>query len=138
MPLRRWACWGVVVTVLAAGTGCASLLQGPAPEERVAERALERRQALIQGDFEKAYDYLSPGYRANTSLRQYQGQFGGAVAWTDAEVREVRCEREDVCTATVLLSYKVSVPGFRDREGRRPLREQWIRSQRAWWYLPEP
>ena len=133
MRLLQKTIIGVSLAVLA---GCGGIAEQQTPEERVADRAQERRMAMIDGDFEKAYEYLSPGYRANTSLNAWKGRFGGAVNWTDAEVRSVECEDDDACTATVLLSYRVSMPQGGDREGRRPFDEQWVRSEGEWWHLP--
>ena len=133
--LRKTIIGAAGVVLLFGAVGCAHMPDSRTAEERVADRALERRQALIDGDFEQAYAYLSPGYRENVSLRGYRGRFGGAVSWTDAEVRDVECGAEDACTATVLLHYRVSMPRMDAREGQRPIEEQWVRSDGEWWFL---
>jgi len=121
------------MAVANALTGC----DDRPPEEQVADRALERRQALMDRDFDRAYQLLTPGYRANYSSAAYAERFGGAVKWTDAEVKGIQCPEPDVCNASVLISYIVNIPKFPERKGQRPIEEKWIRTDGSWWYLPD-
>ncbi|MBK1672614.1 hypothetical protein CKO35_04735 [Ectothiorhodospira shaposhnikovii] len=128
----------VVLMVLFVATGCAGWQPAPeqSAEERVAQRAQERRDALLAGDLEKAYSYLTPGYRANNSLPRYRARFGGAVSWKDASVRSVTCQEEDACTVTVMLTYRVAMPRMDAYENQRPMEERWVRVDGDWWHLP--
>lgn len=126
----------VALLMLLVVAGCAAQTAvEQTPEELVGQRAQERRDALMAGDVEKAYSYLTPGYRASNSLRRYQARLGGAVNWTDASVRSVSCQ-EDACTVTVLLSYRVAVPRMEAYDSQRPIEESWVRVDGQWWHLP--
>lgn len=108
----------------------------PPPEEQVGQRALERWQALIQGDFKKAYGYLSPGYRAVTSFPIYHSHIGGAVRWKEATLKEVSCA-DTVCDVIVTIRYQYTAQPVGEYKGERPLKETWVRVDNKWWFLPE-
>lgn len=124
----------VVAALLLAACGAGQ--PEASPEQRVTDRAEQRWAALIDGDFTGAYAFLSPGYRANITQRQYMGRFGGAVAWREATVAGVECDAQNACTAVITLRYLASVPGGEEYEGRRDLSERWVRSDEEWWLLP--
>ncbi|HAS22545.1 MAG TPA: hypothetical protein DCR51_05255, partial [Idiomarina loihiensis] len=65
-------CFGVVALV-----GCASTTP-VASDDQVADRAQKRLDALVEGDFAKAYSYATPGYRQSVSLSAHKPQFAGA------------------------------------------------------------
>jgi hypothetical protein len=116
--------------------GLNSCGSSPPPEEAVRERALERWQALMQRDMEKAYGYLSPGYRAVTSLDLYRARFGSAVRWTDANVKKVACT-DKACDVTVNVHYQYMAPSVGMYEGEKPLEEKWVQVDKQWWLLPK-
>lgn len=108
-------------------------------EDRVAERAVARWEALIAGDWQGAYAMLTPGYRAATPFERWRGQFGGAAAWKSVSVQGIICAEQDVCRATLLLDYEVSIPrpGIQKWPGRRPVEETWLLLDGEWWFHPE-
>ncbi len=108
----------------------------PPPEEHVGHRALARWQALIQGDFEKAYSYLSPGYRAVTSLPLYRSHFGEAVRWKEAILKDISCT-DTICDVVLTIHYQYTTRSAGEYEGERPLKETWVRADNEWWFLPE-
>ena len=90
---------GVAALILSVGMmGCA----GPAgdsvssmqnePQKIVADLAAARWEALIKGDFAKAYSYLSPGTREVMSLDLYKAKIRGGT-WKKANVDSVSCEQ---------------------------------------------
>jgi hypothetical protein len=125
-------------TAIAAGaaalalSGCgqdAPTVDDRAPEEIVHERAQQRWDALLSGDIERAYGFITPAYRATRSLELYRARFGGAIQWNDATVQSVECEPER-CKVVVNLSYRL----IRQRmENTRPMDEAWIFSEGNWW-----
>ena len=104
------------------------------PEQRVAERALERWQAIIDNDLESAYAFLSPAYRQAVPLTMYQGRLGQNVAWRDAEVKSVSCAT-DACDVALQISYRYNMPNFEKLENSRLFKEKWIRIEDDWWYF---
>jgi hypothetical protein len=104
------------------------------PEQQVAERALERWQAIINNDLESAYSFLSPAYRQAVPLTMYQSRLGQNVAWRDAHVKSVSCAT-DACQVAVEISYRYNLPNFEKQENNRLLEEKWIRVEDDWWYF---
>lgn len=122
----------LIMGLLVGSGGCSS----PPPEKEAGRRALERWQALIQGDFEKAYSYLSPGYREVTSFAIYRSHIGGAVRWKDATLETVSCA-DTVCDVTITIDYQYTAPPVGKYEGEKLLQEKWVRVDDKWWFLPK-
>jgi hypothetical protein len=104
-----WICSAGVVGV-ALMAGCAALGGGltkdTAPEVKAAavkERSNARWVALIKGDKDAAYTYLSPGTRKLISLEQYRGRVQ-AIGYRNVEIQKVDCEPE-VCKVGLMLTY---------------------------------
>jgi hypothetical protein len=106
----------------------------------VQQRALERWNLLITHQPIKAYDYLSPGYRATHTLDQYVAFIATArLKWKEAKVDGQKCDAE---TCTVNLTIKSDIPGHlikmpRDIEHEAPVIEHWISSEGQWYFLPD-
>ena len=116
-------------------SACATLDTRP-KEERVADRSEQRWAAIAEKDWDRTYEFLSPGYRETTSLAAYRARYGGASSVTEFEVQSVECEDEDLCYVTMLASYEASVPQVGTHQGRRPFRERWILVDDEWWLFP--
>jgi len=109
-----------------------------APEDVVARRAQDRWDALIKGDIDAAYAYLSPAYRRMKSLESYKRGIFGVGIWQKAEVDRVVCERLDVCSVTVLVTTRLALPRIgTPMESTTPVYERWIRERDQWWYVPK-
>lgn len=121
-----------IMGLLMGLSGCGS----PLPEEEAGRRALERWQALIQGDFEKAYGYLSPGYREVTSFTIYRSHIGEAVRWKDATLEGISCA-DTVCDVTITVNYQYTAPPVGEYKGEKFLKEKWVRVDDKWWFLPK-
>ena len=131
-PGRRAALLaGVLGAALWLG-GCAAL-QPKTPEQVVQERAEARWAALIDGDFEKAWTYTQPGYRAIVKQKAYFRQFSGAGQWLGAQVHQATCEAER-CTVRIRLTTKVLIPPFAGRDMVGAIDETWVREDGQWWY----
>ncbi|WP_418647476.1 hypothetical protein ACNQFN_21105 [Thauera butanivorans] len=123
-----------LIAVLALG-GCAAL-DSRTPEQIVAERAAARWEAIIANDWQAAYEYATPGYRAANKLEAYQGRLQSAVIRRQGiEVSGVECPQADSCTATLLLAYQPLQPGFPSMKTR--MTERWILEEGRWYiHLP--
>jgi hypothetical protein len=73
----------------------------------VAERAEERWQALIKGDLDAAYQFLSSGTKTAKPLALYKAQVRPGI-WRGAKVGKVTCQRE-LCSVTVRVTYDTKV-----------------------------
>ena len=119
----------VVFVVAVAGLGGCAALDSRPPEEVVKERAQQRWNALVQSDFKTAYQYLSPGSRAVTSLEGYASGLRAGF-WKAATVDKVLCGNPDSCDAVLTIEYE-----FRGSRIKTPLKETWIKEGSSWWFV---
>lgn len=134
---RRTRQLAVLALVMATLAGCAT--SQTARDRALQERAQARWDALLAGDFDQAYAFLSPGYRSGISVTDFEIIFRTRkVQYTSAEYREHSCD-EAVCTVKVFVGYKIHRPltGMTEWTSTSLLEERWINSNGNWWYLPE-
>lgn len=126
----------VAVAVLFSGGcasdrgGVASAQAGKKSEVRVRDRAQARWDALLKGDADKAYEFLSPASRETMTMFTYRARVN-PQSWRGATVESVVCEAErcDVkitIKMEVLNKLPVTVPG---------VAETWILDQSEWWLV---
>ncbi|TRX74078.1 DUF4864 domain-containing protein [Pseudomonas mangiferae] len=132
---------------LKTGLACAALMlltacgtfKPKSDDQIVTDRGEQRLQALKQGDYEKAYSFMSPTYRATSSLDRFKATVGrGAAMMQDYKVGEAKCE-VDTCTLQVSANYH-----FLDKGARVPTKpmtvprtnlERWIKVDGDWWFV---
>jgi hypothetical protein len=119
---------GFLAAVAIAVAGCATITGRP-PEAVVKERSQARWDALVNGNFEAAYGYLSPGSRAVQSQADYVTSLGKGF-WKSAKVDKVMCQSEQACDVELTIEYE-----FRGHRTKTPLRETWVREGSEWWYV---
>ncbi len=118
-------------------TACAT-----APESSgnfIAERAQDRWDALLAGDFETAYAFYSPGYRSSTSMIDLAFKIRSQrVQWVSAEYQDHSCV-ERVCSVDFRVGFKVIKPvkGMQVWESSSLIDEKWVKTEGQWWYLPK-
>lgn len=140
MPHARWiTAWFLLPAVVTLIACDQAPVVDQTPEERVAERAEARWNAMIEGDWQEAYALLTPGYRESTPFNRWRGRIGTAATWKSVTVQDIVCAEDDLCQVTVLLDYEVSFPrfGVENRPGRRPLAETWLLVDGEWWHYPQ-
>jgi len=104
----------------------------------VEKRALERWNFLIAHQAEKAYDYLTPGFRQTITREKYAEQKNDvAIRWKAAHVSGHTCDA-DSCTVTVTIDTQVQMPGIgKPTAASLPTEEHWIKVDRNWYHLPD-
>lgn len=119
---------GIVLTVGA----CAAIERAEADEAKaaVAERAQMRVDLLIKGQYEQAYEYLSPASRSTVSLAVFRKRAGGAQWWRGIKLDKVDC-RPDACQVTMTLEYDI----FELKGLKRTVEETWIKDGNTWWLV---
>ena len=142
--MRRFDDGGMVRRALAAVGmaalltvgGCASMAPGigkdTPPEEKqkvVAERAEARWQALIKGDLDTAYTFLSAGSRAATPLDLYKRKIKPG-SWRAARPEKVECEAE-LCRVNMMIT----IDAKRMKGLEVPLTETWIIEDGNAWFV---
>jgi len=125
----RWLGWLALGVGLA---GCAGISADSSPEAKqklVAERAEARWQTLIKGDVDGAYQYLSAGSKAATSLTVYKAKIKPGI-WRQAKVDKVECDAE-LCKVQMNITYD-----YRNMKGVETLLpETWIIENGSAWYV---
>jgi len=106
-----------------------------AVEAQLKERVLARWQTLIKRDFEAAYSFETPAYRAIYTPRQFMGQQGGQVDWRAAKVKEIRYDDPMVARVVVEITYRYAEPGESGqiRDSAQEIKETWLRKDGQWW-----
>ncbi len=117
----------VLMGLAVAISACAVLDRRP-PEAVVKDRAQARWDALVKGDIEAAYGYLSPGYRSFTSLEQYTKSVSKGF-WKSVVVNDAVCTA-DSCEVGATIEYE-----FQGRRVKSPYKEKWIREGSNWWFV---
>lgn len=132
----RWALLGALAATALVGIGgCASLVSGP--EDKVKALATQRWQYLVEGDFDKAYEMATPGFRKVRNLRDYRVRKSAVpVKWVAAEVLRVECspaEKPTKCVARIKLDSTPVVPsGFKGVLSS-GIDETWLFEDGHWW-----
>ena len=103
------------------------------------QRAETRWNALIKGDYEAAYEFLSPAQRSVVSLQQYKRSIGGAVQWRVAKVDDIRYDLPTVAAVSVAVTYRFVPPGSggKEVESVRQMQEKWLYKDGVWWYTAQ-
>jgi len=126
---------GVVIALAVAVASCATvggLTQESSPEAKraaVTERVKARWGALIDGNLDLAYTYLSPASREILSLAAYKQQARGS-GYRAIKVESVECDGA-VCNVRLMLTYD-----HRLMKGlMTPLDEKWVIDEGKAWYV---
>ena len=133
----RWFIAMMAAMVLGVGvSGCASVAD-EAKNRRLKMRAEARWEALIKGDFEKAYMFSSPDYRNVVSLQQFRTRFGRTVEWRLARVDDIRYDSPTVASVMMGVTYRTYLPGAKGEpfDNRKTLTEKWLLKDGEWWYI---
>lgn len=116
-----------------------SMLPTKTDTEIVEYHSISRLEALKILDFEKAYTYMSPGYRSIKGLDRFKLENAGAVNLLDFQVKFAECV-EDTCHVLVSSNYKITMVGS-GFSVKKPLvidrvsKETWIRTEGKWWFV---
>lgn len=104
----------------------------------VETRAVERWDLLIARKAEKAYDYLSPGFRATKKREDYATEMNNRpVHWDKVLPYSQHCDKPDVCVVSLQVDADVKMPGVRKNVSTVGfVTETWIRTRGKWYMLP--
>lgn len=127
---------GRFVLTTAAATalvGCAGLTSSAPPEQVVRQLATQRWQALLSRNFDKAYEFSVPSYRALRNAEYYKrNREATPVKWISAEVFGVECEAIK-CVVRIKLESKPIVPFNFPGNIVGGIDETWVLEGGKWW-----
>ena len=137
--LQRFSRWckpamGVLALFLSACAATTSSMP-----ENIEDRAQSRWDALLASDYERAYTYLTPGYRSSQSAVDYQVAFRlRKVGYEAAAYLDHECAAE-ACTVRMVMDYTLIAPlrGVMEWKGKATIEEKWVRIDGQWWFLPD-
>lgn len=131
-PIQSIATLALVALLLSIA-GCAD----KANPDNVDTRSVERWNYLIEHQAEKAYDYLTPGYRATQPRDTYAAAMNSRpLKWTDAKFVSKECDAER-CSVKVNIGYDMKVPGAGKVSHTASVQsETWILINGEWYFLP--
>jgi hypothetical protein len=132
---RRFAAVWIAVLSLAScavspiGDEKVGAISPEARREVVASRVKARWDALIKGDLQGSYGYLSPASRASTTFEQYQ-KVTRKNGLRDAKIESIDCDVQ-ACKVKVWVTYD-----HRLMSGiTTPFEETWVFDQGQAWYV---
>ena len=109
-------------------------------EQTLEEKAVARWDHLIKGEFDQAYDYLTPGYRQTETKEAYGFRMGASkIEWQEVSFDKKECEEEDLCVVHVNIQYLYVMPvaGGKEMVQTTTVRENWIKKDDGWYFLPK-
>ena len=125
----------LAVLLAASLAGCASMSGGGkdlAPEAKqalVTERINARWNALIKGDLDQAYTFMSAGSQEAMPLEVYKAKIKPGM-WRAVKIDSMHCEAE-ICQVKMTLTYD-----HRMMKGvQTPFQETWILEKGNAWYV---
>ena len=113
---------------------CATVDSGP-PEQVVSKRSVERAALLMQGDYESAYLFSTPGYRSLESVNDFTARWLGAAMWEEASVAKVVCDGEPVERCQIALAVSLQMPSAGLVTTH--LQETWVLSKGNWYLFQD-
>ena len=124
-------CVGWAPILLGVFLGISGCVSAPprSDQEIVAEKAQKRWNLLVAGDFNAAYEMISPAGRSAVT----QGGYSNSLKrdfWKGARVDGVKCASPELCEVRLEIEYE-----YMGRRMKTPYEEKWIKQDSAWWFL---
>jgi hypothetical protein len=134
--LKGWLAAAIAIAVCgcAAGTGVGLTKDSPPDVKRtvVAERINARWDALLKGDLDRAYSFLSPASKDAYPLQVYKAKVKPGM-WRSVKIEGIECEGQ-ICKAALSLTYD-----HRLMKGvTTPLTEIWTIDNGNAWFVYQP
>ncbi|MCF6300036.1 MAG: hypothetical protein L3J52_02795, partial [Proteobacteria bacterium] len=109
--------------------------------EDLNKKAEARWQAIIDNDYEKAFEYFSPAYRKTEKYLSFALRMQKAklkVNWTAVKYMSKSCETESTCSVSLELSFTYQ---FEQRsqgsiETDSIVKESWMLKDGKWYMVP--
>lgn len=135
--LSRGLLLAAAILMLAACAGTGNVKSDSASQATLKQRVEQRWAYLVDREAAKAWDYLTPGYRATITRQEYAGRMNHRpINWTSANLTKLECPTASKCTAYVMVNIKLMVPGIGPSASFSPLKETWLLLDNQWYYLP--
>ncbi|MFK5855707.1 MAG: hypothetical protein QM503_06215 [Bacteroidota bacterium] len=109
-------------------------------KNKLDNRVIDFWHHKINKNFDKAYDFLSPGWKSNESKDSYQVRLKQSqIKWLSSKIKEKTCSETYLCTVTLDIEYefifkgtmtgsKIVVPS--------QVTEKWLMKDNIWYFVP--
>lgn len=116
-------------------SGCSALHGlGVSDSDQLKERAQVRWQALINKDWDTAYQYQLPAYRASHDVNQFRAKFGTKLQLKSATVSGADIVQENkIADVKLNLVYQIKFPDGEMSESDSDIKERWLKQDGGWW-----
>ncbi len=126
---------GVAIVLAGALLALAGCTDKSSPDS-IDTRSVERWNYLIARQADKAYDFLTPGYRQTVNRESYTTSMNGRpVQWKSAKFAGKTCDAEH-CKVSVDVTYSIKLPGGAVGESTSTQSENWLLVDGEWFFLP--
>lgn len=100
------------------------------------ERVKNRWRALIDQDFDAAYPFEHPEYRANHTEKEFANQFGSAVVWHAIKPLQIDYQDGNVAKVGLILDHSFThIPlGGKTIRSENYVTEIWTYDGGEWWH----
>lgn len=139
MKNRSTAYWRLALALaFLALAACTTAVRNDAAGSSIKQRAVQRWDFLIAHQADKAYDYLSPGYRSTISRESYaQRMDARGVRWSKVHFNSQKCET-GVCHVYLTVDYTLHIGGPTGSvKSTGFVVETWVRADGQWYFLPD-
>jgi hypothetical protein len=127
---------GAVLLALSACAGVPEQSAAPLDKQEVVARIAQSRwDALMKGDFEAAYNLMSPASRSVITLEEFRRR-SSLVTWKAANVGKVECAAVDLCAVRMDVKYAYKLRFGKTVENVQVMAETWRNTAGGWWYVP--
>lgn len=128
---------GVLIALFALA-GCMTGVKQDEDASVLKQRAVQRWGYLIDHQAEKAYDLLTPGYRATKTRDAYASEMNGrGLHWSKVYFSSQKCDA-DTCHVHLIVDYSLPMGGPAGTvKSSGFVVETWIKAAGHWYYLPE-
>lgn len=141
--MLKYLSTALAIALLAA---CAAAPEQPAtgaaetPEAALRARVAAYYATLIAGQYQAAYEFFTPGYRATWSPQAHYQIHPPAGKYLSAEVASVQCVSESACDVVTATRFR-----FGDKEqliggSEIPMdvTSRWLKVDGTWFFVPRP
>jgi len=110
--------------------------EAPTPNKELTERATQRWAALIAQDFNRAYEFETPGFRQVNPASKYRNFYGSAVTWKNFQITKVEPSPDHLrAKVSIIVEYDGPKPAGGVYQGQISIEETWIWVDDQWSYI---
>lgn len=102
-------------------------------------RVMDYWSHKINRDFDKAYEFLSPGWKGKEDKDKYARRINKSVVnWLSINIKEKQCSEAYLCTVISEIEYDYNFRGAVNEKMKvkSDIKERWIMKDNVWYHVP--